>query len=84
VIKVKLQDILDKEERSLNWVSTKTGISYSTLHKFCNNKTSSVSYELLYKLSKLFNCQISDLIEVDNFVDMSEVAMSKDNDKKLD
>lgn len=66
MVKVKLQEILDKEERSLNWVSLKTGISYSTLHKFCNNKTTSVSYELLCKLSKLFNCQISDLLEIDD------------------
>ena len=83
MIKVKLQNILEKEERSLNWVSTKTGISYSTLHKFCNNKTSSVSYELLYKLSKLFNCKISDIIEVDDSIDETEVAISKNN-KELD
>lgn len=65
MIKVKLQEILDKEERSLNWVSLKTGISYSTLHKFCNNKTTSVSFEVLYKLCKLFNCSISDILEID-------------------
>lgn len=69
MIKVKLQEILNKEERSLNWVSLKTGISYSTLHKFCNNKTTSVSYDVLLKLSKLFNCEISDLLEIDDSMD---------------
>ncbi|MDU1413470.1 MAG: helix-turn-helix transcriptional regulator [Clostridium sp.] len=63
MIKVKLQCILDREERSLNWVSVKTGISYSTLHKFCSNKTTSVSYDVLEKLCNLFNCDVCDIIE---------------------
>lgn len=63
MIKIKLQEILDREERSLNWVSTKTGISYSTLHKFCSGKTSSVSYDVLEKLCDLFKCDLSDIIE---------------------
>ena len=63
MIEVKLQQILDREERSLNWVSLKTNIAYTTLHKFCNNKTSSVSYNVLDSLCKLFNCNIGDIIE---------------------
>ncbi|MDU1068166.1 helix-turn-helix transcriptional regulator [Clostridium sp.] len=62
MIKVKLQDILDKEERSLNWVATKTNISYSTLHKFNSNKTTSVSYNILEKLCELFKCNVEDII----------------------
>ena len=62
MIRVKLQEILNREERSLNWVSIKTNIAYTTLHKFCNNKTSSVSYNVLDSLCKLFNCKIEDII----------------------
>jgi len=63
MITVKLQEILNKEERSLNWVATKTNIAYTTLHKFCNNKTSSVSYSVLDSLCTLFKCNIEDIIE---------------------
>lgn len=63
MIKVKLQQLLDKEERSLNWVATKTNIAYTTLHKFNSNKTTSVSYNVLEQLCKLFKCKIEDIIE---------------------
>ena len=63
MIRIKLQSLLDKEERSLHWVSSKTNISYATLHKFCNNKTNAVSYSVLDNLCKLFNCNIEDIME---------------------
>lgn len=65
MIKVKLQDLLDREERSLSWVALKTNIAYTTLHKFSNNKTSSVSYNVLESLCGLFKCKIEDIIEYD-------------------
>ena len=63
MVVVKLKDILEKEERSLNWVAKKTNISYSTLFKFSNNETTSVSYNVLTQLCRLFKCKIEDIIE---------------------
>ena len=63
MIKVKLNEILESQERSLNWVSTKTRIYYSTLYKFSKNETTSVSYNVINSLCKLFNCKIEDIIE---------------------
>ncbi|NSB12094.1 helix-turn-helix domain-containing protein [Clostridium beijerinckii] len=63
MIKVKLQEVLDREERSLNWVATKTNIAYTTLYKFNSNKTTSVSYNVLDQLCKLFKCNIEDIVE---------------------
>lgn len=65
-MKVKLQDILSREERSLNWVSTKTGISYSTLFKLNNNDTKSISFDVLEKLCILFKCSPTDILEVED------------------
>lgn len=64
LINIKLLDIIKKEERSLNWVATKTGISYSTLHKLSNNDTKSISFEVLEKLCTLFNVDVCDMIEI--------------------
>ena len=64
MVNIKLQEILDKEERSLNWVSTKTGISYSTLHKLNNNETKSISFDVLEKICLLFKISVSELIEI--------------------
>ena len=50
---IKLQDILNKEDRSLNWVSEKTGIAYSTLYKLNKGNTKSISFETLANFSIL-------------------------------
>lgn len=63
MVKVKLQEILDKEERSLNWVASKTGIAYSTLHKLNSNNTTSISFNTIDKLCELFKCNTIDIIE---------------------
>ena len=63
MIKIKLQTILDNEDRNLNWVAIKTSISYSTLHKLCNNKTTSINFNTIEKLCILFKCNVEDIIE---------------------
>ena len=64
MVKIKLQDILDKNERPLKWVSDKTGISYSTLHKLNSGNTSSISFEVLEKICNLFNVKPNDILEI--------------------
>lgn len=64
MVKIKLQYILDQHERPLKWVSDKTGISYSTLHKLNSGNTSSISFEVLEKICNLFNIQPNDILEI--------------------
>jgi putative transcriptional regulator len=64
MVKIKLQEILTKEDRSLNWVSTKTGISYSTLYKLNSGDTKSISFDVLEKICLLFKIDAGDLIEI--------------------
>lgn len=65
VIKIKLNEMLQKEERSLNWVSTKTGISYSTLFKLNNNDTKLISFDVLEKICLLLRCSPNDILEIE-------------------
>ena len=64
MIKVKVMDILDTRERNIKWLSTKTGITYSTIYNFVTGKTVAVSYNLLESISKVLNVEISDIIEI--------------------
>ncbi|WP_096634850.1 helix-turn-helix domain-containing protein [Clostridium cochlearium] len=64
MIQVKLQNILDEKERNLNWLSKKTDISYSTLHKLANNNTTSINFNTLEKICTVLNCSISDILEI--------------------
>lgn len=63
MIKVRLQELLDRDERSLNWVATKTNLSYASLHKLVNSKTTSISFDVLDKLCDLFKCNTEDIIQ---------------------
>lgn len=65
MVKVKLKEILEREERSLNWVSTKTGISYSTLHKLNNGETKSITFDVLERICLLFKIEVGDLLEIE-------------------
>lgn len=63
MVKVKLQELLDKEERNLKWVERKTGIAYSTLHKLNSGNTTSINFNTINQICDLFDCKIQDLIE---------------------
>lgn len=69
MIIIRLNELIQKEERPVKWVSNKTGIAYSTIIKLNNNETSSISFDVIDKLCKLFKCEVQELIE---FKDDSE------------
>lgn len=64
MIKVKVIDILNARERNITWLSTKTGITYSTIYNFVTGKTTAVSYNVLESISKVLNVKIEDIIEI--------------------
>lgn len=64
MIRVKVLDLLDKDERNISWLSRKTGLNYSSLHKFSNNQTTSVSFDVLEKICNALECNISDVLEI--------------------
>lgn len=64
MVKIKLKELLEKEERNLKWLERKTNISYSTLHKLYNNNTTSIAFNTIEKICDFFKCEIQDLIEI--------------------
>lgn len=64
MINVKILEQLKLIERNLLWLSEKAGLSYSALHKLANNKTNSISFDTLYKVCIVLNCDISDILEI--------------------
>lgn len=63
MIKIKLNEILEEQERNLNWLSKKCNISYSTLYNFANHKTNAVSYDVLEKICELIDCNVEDIMK---------------------
>ncbi|SHJ65654.1 putative transcriptional regulator [Hathewaya proteolytica DSM 3090] len=63
MIKVKITDILEEQERSIRWLAQKCDIHYSTVYKFCTNQTESVNFEMLDKICDVLHCKVSDVLE---------------------
>lgn len=63
MIKVKLKHYLVDTNYNLKSLSEDSGIYYATLYKFANQKTGSVNYEILDKICKTLNCNVSDLLQ---------------------
>ena len=64
MVNVKIKELLDKEERNISWLARKTDLTYSSLHKLVNNDTQSISFDSIYKICKVLNCDINDILEL--------------------
>lgn len=64
MIVFKLKQLLESKEKSLYWLAEVTGVTYPSLHKIINNKTSSIKLDILEKICVALECDISDLLEI--------------------
>ncbi len=62
-MKITLNDTLKQKGKSQYWLSKQTGIAASTINNLCNNKTTSIQFDVLQKICTTLNCNVSDIIE---------------------
>lgn len=63
MIRIRLSTIMGSKRIKMKRLSEDTGIAVSTVFHMYHEHTQSVSFEVLDKLCKYFNCQVSDLLE---------------------
>ncbi|WP_129408103.1 helix-turn-helix domain-containing protein [Marinitoga lauensis] len=66
MIKHKVKKLLKERDKSLYWLSQKTGLSYPNLHKLIKNDTHSINFDTLDKIMKAL--EITDFNEILEFV----------------
>ena len=59
---LKIKEILEKKHKSQVWLSQEIDVSVVSVNNWVKNKTNP-SLETLYKISKVLNVKISDLID---------------------
>ena len=59
-----LSTMMGKYRYSIQDVHEKTGLSRTTVSNLYNDRARRIDYETMEKLCDLFNCQITDLIEI--------------------
>jgi len=61
-MKVIIDSLLEKQNKTRFWLSQQTGITYPNICNLCNNKTSSIQFFVLDKICDALNCEITDVL----------------------
>ena len=65
MIRLKVTDLLEKEDRTKYWLYKQLGMSYGNFNKMINNETKSIRYEMIESLCVLFKYTPNDIFEYD-------------------
>lgn len=63
LITVKIEQLLQEQDKSLYWLAQKTELSYPTVHRLVNGKTTSIAFDTLDRLCYALSCNTQDIIE---------------------
>lgn len=64
MIKININELLEKNGKSKYWLCKKSGISRTNLDNVIKGNTSSISFEYIEKLCYFLNCTPSELITI--------------------
>lgn len=64
-MKIKLKELLEKQNRSQYWLSKQTDITPKNIGRLANGKTTSITFENLQKICKALDCTPNDIFEIE-------------------
>jgi putative transcriptional regulator len=66
IVKNNLRVLMAKSKMNIKDVHERTGLSRTTISKLYNEESTTIAFETIYKLCQLFNCDVNDLLYLDN------------------
>lgn len=63
MLSLKINKILEDQNRSAYWLGKQTGIAPNNISKICNGETSTIRFDTIEKICLALNCSIDDLFE---------------------
>ena len=64
MIKLNVQELLDKRKETRYWLMKNMETNYETVNRLCNNHSVAVQLETIEKLCKVFECTPNDLFTI--------------------
>ncbi|MBQ3101254.1 MAG: helix-turn-helix transcriptional regulator [Clostridia bacterium] len=64
MIKLRVLELLEKNNKTKYWLYKQLGMSYQNFSKMINNQTKSIRYENIETLCLLFDCTPNELFEI--------------------
>ena len=66
VIKIQIDEILEKHGRTFYWLSKQTGISHTTLWRLKKGKALGINFATLEKICQTLECEPGDVLKLYN------------------
>lgn len=66
MLKFNIEKLLKKQNKTKYWLCQQMNITNRNLNRIINGETSSISFKYLEDLCKYLECDISELISIDN------------------
>jgi len=70
MIKIKIDKILHKKDKSIYWLAEETGLSYTTVYNLVNNKTASIHFNTIEVIMKT--------LDIKDFNKIMEISPEKE------
>ena len=64
MIKIKVQELLEQNQKTRYWLVHQMQTTYVTVNKICDNEAKGLKLETIEKLCLIFECTPNDLFEV--------------------
>lgn len=61
-MKINIDEILKKENKSRYWLAKEINVSYPTIKSICDNKTESIKFEIIQNICIALNCTPNDIL----------------------
>ena len=63
MIEIRIDELLEKRERSFYWLSKQSGISHTTLWRLKKGKALGINFATLEKICEILDCEPGDLLK---------------------
>ena len=63
-MKIMVDNILAGKGKTRYWLAQKTNITYQNIVKICNDKTTSMNFDVLEKLCAVLDCTPNDIFDI--------------------
>jgi putative transcriptional regulator len=64
MIEVKIDELLEKHERTFYWLAKQTGISHTTLWRLKKGRAVGINFPTLEKICEALECQPGDVLKI--------------------
>ena len=65
MVQLNLEHLLEKNNKSKYWLVTQLDSSYTAVNKMLRHESTAITFDMLERLHKVFDCKIEDLFHVE-------------------